>query len=315
MTPTDETFQRLECPVPEHGAYDYLRSQSRNNMDSVRRRKYFFALNLHSSVGILPRLLGSVIEAMRFLGPSQCALSIVEGRSDDGTIDVLRLLIEPLKTEGIAYFLESSDENPETGDRIERLAGLRNLALEPLVSNAEQYTNDTTVIFLNDVSLCMEDILELLYQQVYQKADMVCGMDWKNLWRDPTFYDVWVARGMNGDTFFNIPPDGNWDSAWNLFWNDQETRYRFDNHIPFQVFSCWNGATAFTAQPFLQKMIKFRHAVEGECYQGEPYIFCKEMWHLGYGKIAVVPSVNLEYSDDGARAIKQLRGYVSTHRA
>jgi alpha-1,3-mannosyltransferase len=40
-------------------------------------------------------------------------------------------------------------------------------------------------------------------------------------------------------------------------------------------------------------------------------IFSKEMWHLGYGKIAVVPSVNLEYSDDGARDIKRLQGYVS----
>ena len=41
-------------------------------------------------------------------------------------------------------------------------------------------------------------------------------------------------------------------------------------------------------------------------------IFSKELWHLGYGKTAVVPSVNVEYSDDEARDIKSLKGYVST---
>jgi hypothetical protein len=42
---------------------------------------------------------------------------------------------------------------------------------------------------------------------------MVCGMDWVNLWRDPMVYDVWIARGMNGDYFFEIPTDGSWKNA------------------------------------------------------------------------------------------------------
>jgi hypothetical protein len=52
---------------------------------------------------------------------------------------------------------------------------------------------------------------------------------------------------MTGDTFFEIPEDGNWNFAWNLFWNDPKSRQRLNSHKPFQVFSCWNGATAFTA--------------------------------------------------------------------
>lgn len=35
------------------------------------------------------------------------------------------------------------------------------------------------------------------------------------------------------------------------------------------------------------------------------------MWHHGYGKIAVIPSVNLEYSDEAAKKIKAAKGYVS----
>ena len=36
-----------------------------------------------------------------------------------------------------------------------------------------------------------------------------------------------------------------------------------------------------------------------------------EMWHHGYGKIAVIPSVNLEYSDEAGEKIKAAKGYVS----
>jgi alpha-1,3-mannosyltransferase len=35
------------------------------------------------------------------------------------------------------------------------------------------------------------------------------------------------------------------------------------------------------------------------------------LWYHDYGRIAVVPSVNLEYSDDAAKKIKALKGYVS----
>jgi alpha-1,3-mannosyltransferase len=157
----------------------------------------------------------------------------------------------------------------------------------------------------------MEDILELVHQRIYQHAEMTCGMDWTYVGPDPTFYDVWIARGMNGDTFFNIPDDGGWNSAWNLFWNNPETLARFNSHKPFQVFSCWNGAAVFTAKPFLEKEIAFRSKVRDECFQGEPQLLCKDLWHLGYGKIAVVPAVNLEYSDEAARKIKALKGYVS----
>jgi len=35
------------------------------------------------------------------------------------------------------------------------------------------------------------------------------------------------------------------------------------------------------------------------------------MWHIGYGKIAVVPSINVEYGDEAAQKIKSLKGYTS----
>ncbi|KFY34940.1 hypothetical protein V494_06341 [Pseudogymnoascus sp. VKM F-4513 (FW-928)] len=311
MTPEDKTFPRLDCPAPQGTRYDYLKAKNEPLTFRAVRPKYFFALDLYQCADLLPTLLGSVMEVMRFLGPENCALSIVEGRSTDGTFEILKLLRTDIEAMGASYFFTSSDLNPSSGARIELLAKLRNMAMLPLMTQPEKYDPATTVIFLNDVAICREDIMELVHQRLHQGADMVCAMDWTYAGEHPTFYDVWIARDMAGDTFFNIPPDGSWDSAWNLFWNNTETRERYYEHRPFQVFSCWNGATAFTAKPLLERALGFRGPKAKECFQGEPEIFCKELWKAGYGKIAVVPSVSLEYSNEKGNDIKALKGYTS----
>jgi alpha-1,3-mannosyltransferase len=251
--------------------------------------------------------MGSIVEAMHFLGPARCSLSVVEGHSTDGTFETLNLLGRHIERMGAKYHFVSSDLDSKAGDRITKLAQLRNLALQQLPRDPD--LTNTTVVFLNDVAICAEDILELVHQRLAQKADMTCGMDWVNLWKDFTFYDVWIARGMTGDSFFDIPSDGSWNSAWNLFWNDPRAHQRFSDHQPFQVFACWNGAAVFAAK-VLEK-ISFRQSRENECYQGEPSLFCKDMWYHGFGRIAVVPSVNLEYSDEAGKKIKELKGFAS----
>lgn len=321
LDPKSEEFPRLQCPnIPNPSRYDRFRAPASlaelsPTSPSAKRGgskvKYFFAIDLREALPLLPRLLGSVVETIRFLGPSNCALSIVEGNSNDGTYDVLKALRPKLESLATTYYLQSSTINPQEGDRIGKLADLRNLAVQPLKDEPARYTADTTVIFLNDVAACSEDILELIHQRQVQEADMVCPLDWTYVGQDPTFYDVWIARGMTGDSFFEIPPDGNWNSAWNLFWNDDEAKSSLFSHVPFQVFACWNGATVFTAKPFVNKVISFRAPYEGECSQGEPQLFCKDMWFHGYGKIAVVPSISLEYSDEGAKKIKALKGFTS----
>ncbi|KAI5917820.1 alpha-1,3-mannosyltransferase CMT1 [Camillea tinctor] len=351
LDPTDTALPRLECQPPDVSRYGYLHATA-SDVLSPQALKYFFALDLRQSVGVIPRLLGSVVEAIRLLGPSACALSIVEGNSDDGTSEILHALHAELAALGIAYFVQSSAVDPSTAERITRLAQLRNLALAPLVRpstvpalEARAATNlapradaNTTVIFLNDVAPCVEDILELIHQRAFQGAHMTCAMDWTHAGRDPTFYDVWVARTMLGDLFFDITADGGWDNAWNLFWNDFKAQGRFRRMMPFQVYACWNGAVAFGAAPILgdsprnsggertregiengkgkgkgkgKGRVEFRASREGECFAGEPTLFCKDLWWHGFGRIAVVPSVNLEYSNEAAEKIKDLKGYTS----
>lgn len=217
MNPEDTTFPRLDCPIPNDHRYHYLNANPADRLQTPTtgpRPLYFFALNLHQRASLLPSLFGAIVETLRFLGPQNCALSVIEGRSDDGTFEILSSLREEIECIGAKYYFNSSDIDPEAsdrirpGDRVKVLAELRNQALEPLLDLHHKGSpiDDTTIVFLNDVAICSEDILELIHQRRYQEADMVCGMDWTSVGPDPTFYDVWIARGMNGDTFFEIPP-------------------------------------------------------------------------------------------------------------
>jgi alpha-1,3-mannosyltransferase len=305
------TLPHLDCPAFDRRRYGSL---AHDPSDTSPEILYFFALDLRNCLPLLPRLIGSIVEVIRFLGPARCALSIVEGNSPDGTYDVLAALRPALDALTTTYYFQSTPLNPLAGDRISGLAELRNLALGPLLNETEApryHATNTTVAFVNDVAICAEDILELLHQRRHLRADMVCAFDWTYVGADPTFYDVWVAKDMAGDTFFRIPPDGSWDEAGTLFPSDPAARARHARLLPFQAFSCWNGATAFTASPVLDGLVRFRGPRDGECYQGEPQLFCKDLWWLGYGRIAVVPSVNLEYTDDKGKLVKALKGYTS----
>ncbi|KAM7199872.1 cryptococcal mannosyltransferase 1 domain containing protein [Naviculisporaceae sp. PSN 640] len=364
LDPEDTSIDRMSCPPINTTRYSDLRPMPfmRIQNNKPPKRKYIFALNLHQCVDILPHLMGSIVEAIKFLGPQHCGVSIVEGNSDDGTLEVLRLLQKELTKLGVAFWLSTSSLNPNEGpDRIKYLALLRNMALEPVIGVPKSYNppitkddmemaraslrhfrengNDypdpsrgnhnssqdaeidtnTTILFINDILPCAEDLLELLHQLTFQRADMACAMDWRYTSEtDPqdsaTFYDVWVSRTLTGDLFFDIPPStGSWEHSHTLFPSDPPTKSWFNKGLPFQVFSCWNGAVAFSSRPLLQaqREVRFRWPMEPECFQGEPQLFCKDLWWNGFGRIAVVPSVNLGYTDVAGRRIKREKGYVS----
>lgn len=165
--PTDTSIDRLACPQINHERYEHLQVPQEE-----RRRTYYFALDLRQVVDLLPRLLGSVVEAMRYLGPQNCALAVVEGNSDDGTWEVLSALAPELENLGVRYFLRNEKLDPAgSDDRIGNLARLRSLALEPLRNSRNEtarklgllgstldYADDSVVVFLNDVAACTEDI-------------------------------------------------------------------------------------------------------------------------------------------------------------
>ncbi|KAJ2907332.1 Alpha-1,3-mannosyltransferase [Zalerion maritima] len=383
-----EAVEQMFCPPINSTRYGYLRDQqitndndndNDNDSDKPPKKKYFIALNLRTVHPILPRLLSTITTVIRHLGPSSCTLSIVEGNSDDLTFPVLSALTPFLENEGIEYHLVRSDIDPSGSNRIGKLAELRNLALEPLLRSPDSYAiypetetysppasqknerrrrrrqrRGGTVLFVNDILPCPSDLLELLHQRLALNADMTCGMDWRTTGGPPSepglaFYDVWVARQISGDTFFDLKPDDpQWRRQNDLLLSHAKTTERYAGGKPFQVFSCWNGGVAFRMDalfpsPSLSAAVasgeevtsggrgssvggggggsgkigkieseglRFRPSGPGECFSGEPQMFCKDLWLRGMGKIAVVPSVNFEYTNEKGKAVKEIKGYV-----
>ena len=302
------TMWRIQCPDSIATRYGSLQATTQND----KHIKYIFTVDLYQAIAVLPSLLGSIVQTIRFLGPKQCAVSFVEGRSTDGTYQILAALQDELERLGAVFYMTTSDVSPHDGkqDRFGGLALLRNLALAPLVMDKASFSPDAQVVFLNDIYLCPHDILELLYQQKIQHATMTCGMDWSH--SGAIFYDIYVARSIVGETFWQIAQDGGWHFSGNLFWADRATHAKYHNHQPFQVYACWNGGAVISAKPILERRIKFRRNGEGECYMGEPTLFAKDLWRLGLGRIQVVPSVNVGY-DNGTEEAKDLHGRVEDH--
>lgn len=172
MDPTDKHFERVQCPRPFKSRYKGLRRR-RNLASRLQEvpKQYFFALNLFECAHVLPRLLSSVVETIRYLRPEDCVLSIVGGRSSDGTTEILTRLRHEMKDMNVTYYFSTSDIDPlkDGNDRITELAKLRNLVLDPLIRQPDKFSPDTSVIFLNDVAICTDDILELIYQKVSEE--------------------------------------------------------------------------------------------------------------------------------------------------
>ena len=88
---------------------------------------------------------------------------------------------------------------------------------------------------------------------------------------------------------------------------DAETRERIQSALPTQVFSCWNGATAFDASVFASPTdLRFRASHGDFDEQGqlreitekasECFLSSVDLWKAGLGRIVLVPKASLTYS-------------------
>ena len=306
---SNNKIPRLACPGEQSQGlrYEVLRKSTDQRGFGV---KYLFALDLYQSIGVLPRLLSSIIQATRHLGPENCGLSIVEGLSKDGTYEVLESLRDPLSALGVHYWLihSGTDSKAEGNERTQELANLRNIALNPLLNEAGTFSESPLFIFLNDIVVCPDDILEIIYQHQLQGAVQTCAMDWIEKGKD--FYDVWASRSMSGNTFWEIPQDGSWAFSQNLFHDHPLSKDKYNRSMPFQTFSCWGGMTVMDAVPFMKGLLRFRRNVEGECYGGVPQLLGMDLARLGLSRVQTLPQVNVGYSDEEGAEVKRLRGYV-----
>jgi alpha-1,3-mannosyltransferase len=163
--------------------------------------KYFIAINLYNSFQVIPDLFATLFRLASVLGYQNIYVSIYENGSTDQTKALLRIFNALARSVGLRMTIRTSiRRRGKFVHRIEYLAEVRNSAMTPLHELRDNGEFFDTIVFLNDVLPCIDDVLELIYQSRLQNAGMTCAADY--MFHEelgaPMFYDNWVARDLNG---------------------------------------------------------------------------------------------------------------------
>ncbi|TKY85307.1 hypothetical protein EX895_005469 [Sporisorium graminicola] len=199
----------------------------------------FLAANLYNSEHLFPAFSDSLLELVDHLGNDKVYISIYESNSQDSTKQLLSSLQHDLELRGIQNSIRMLDNNRRQDmDRIERLAIIRNEALNPIQAGVHGLHGRTfsKLIWLNDIFFRPESVLELLSTN-QGRFDQVCALDYFPL----GFYDTWVMRDVQGERPTPL---------WPYFKQEADIdALRKGDIIP--VNACWNGMTIFDAKWFL----------------------------------------------------------------
>ncbi|RXK41991.1 alpha-1,3-mannosyltransferase [Tremella mesenterica] len=298
-----------------NGNYGDSRSENIRRDLQAQQHKYFFAINLYNSFDVIPDIFATLFRTAAVLGYHNVYVSIYENGSNDQTKALLRIFDALARTVGLRVIIRTSMRTRgQFNHRIEYLAEVRNAAMVPLheLRDNENEVFDS-IVFMNDILPCVDDLLELIWQSRRQNAGITCAADY--MYHDdigaPVFYDNWVARDINGTALENAP--------FEQVFHHTESNHRFQRHLPIQVQSCWNGIAILDPAPFYQPPhVKFRMArlPDGECSASECSLICNDYWNTGYGRIIMVPRVKLAYDQKvydiihpERRNLTAIRGY------
>jgi alpha-1,3-mannosyltransferase len=161
-----------------------------NRRESIRRdlsstgagagHKYFFAINLYNSFDVIPDIFATLFRTASILGFQNVYVSIYENGSSDQTKALLRIFDALARTVGLRVIIRTSMRTRGAfNHRIEYLAEVRNAALVPLheLRNDEGEIFDS-IVFMNDILPCVDDLLELIWQSRRQNAGITCAADY-----------------------------------------------------------------------------------------------------------------------------------------
>ncbi|KAJ7766128.1 cryptococcal mannosyltransferase 1-domain-containing protein [Mycena metata] len=201
--------------------------------------KIFIAAMFHNNAAVIPHWTSEMTKAIHYFGPDNVFISIVESYSDDASGALLREFDNKLEAMRVPHLIltnETSIPQPITSEtdthRINFLAAVRNLAIEPLVANGGY----DRLLFSNDIFVQAESVVELLHTKEGE-YDMACGTDFQH-WG---LYDLWVIRDRLGRLV---------SALWPYFLEDAGFRAIMADK-PAPVFACWNGIASIRAEPFL----------------------------------------------------------------
>ncbi|KAN0062106.1 hypothetical protein ACQY0O_005626 [Thecaphora frezii] len=203
-------------------------------------RTVFIASNLHNSERVLPHYAAALEGLVQRLGADRTFVSIYESHSTDATRPLLRRLDARLGELGVRRRIKMDDAHTKVGigphrnGRIDYLAYVRNVAMEPLLQphGALEFSH---VLWINDVYFDPDQLVALLDTNG-GRYDQACALDLIG----SGFYDVWVMRDVEGNTA---------KRPWPYFAEERDVE-ALKARRPFLVNACWNGATAFDARWF-----------------------------------------------------------------
>jgi alpha-1,3-mannosyltransferase len=220
-------------------SFSHEHTEAKQNQVVPGEHKYFFAINLYNSFDIIPDLFATLFRLASILGPQNIYVSIYENGSTDQTKALLRIFDSLTRSVGLRVTIRTSMRTRGAfNHRIEYLAEVRNAAFLPLheLRDAEGEIFDT-IVFMNDILPCVDDILELIYQSRLNNAGITCAADYMyhSELQTPVFYDNWVARDINGTALENAPfemifhhPESSARFQVGLYYPDRFRCYEFE---------------------------------------------------------------------------------------
>lgn len=147
---------------------------------SGQKHQYFFAINLYNSFDVIPDIFATLFRVAAILGYSNVYVSIYENGSTDQTKALLRIFDALAQVAGLRVEIRTSMRTRGAfNHRIEYLAEVRNAALVPLheLRENKQIVFDS-IVFMNDILPCVDDLLELIWQSRRQNAGITCASDY-----------------------------------------------------------------------------------------------------------------------------------------
>lgn len=258
----------------------YINTQE-NRIDAVKEKNWFICGMLYNNEAIVDNWIAELTIILKTLDKKKIYVSILEnGDSEDITAEKLNQFEQYLHENQIGNTITTHKVLDKSElSRIEYLALYRNKVLEPLFSLGWD-PEETRILFLNDIYFKSSSIIRLM-QTNNLNYDMACGLDFYG-----TFYDRWITRDLHGKTFYNYYP----------YVKDATSQALLRKLQPFRVFSCWNGAVAMKATPFISKGVRFRsHREEEEPFHSECFLIARDFWSKGFNLILINPLVRLTY--------------------
>ena len=145
-----------------------------------QQHKYFFAINLYNSFDVIPDIFSTLFRVASVLGYQNVFVSIYENGSTDQTKALLRIFDALTRSVGMRVVIRTSHRTRGAfNHRIEYLAEVRNAALVPLHELRDQEGEFfDTIVFMNDVLPCVDDVLELIWQSRRHNAGLTCAADY-----------------------------------------------------------------------------------------------------------------------------------------